>query len=267
MNSRIQSFKTKVERAFSRHAQSYDQHAGLQTLAAESCSEFLQSLGPGIPEGDFLEIGSGTGIFSSMLLKAFPERNITFSDLSAQMLNACRMRLAKQITQKHSFEIFDAEESKLNKSFAAISSSFAIQWFYQPLEGIKHLVSALKSDGVLVITFPGEQSCPQWREAAEKLDIPFTFNPMPKCSDMAEMAEELGIEFQYKEEIIDEQFDGALSMFRSIKELGAGTQKHELRLSVKQLRRLMTELENSAGSAGVKCSYQLITAVFRKVNT
>src|SRR5262245_43738136 len=90
------TYKTRVRDAFSRHVASYDMNAGLQAHAAGYSAELLAKLKEksAIPDGEILEVGCGTGLFTSKLVKLFPEHKITCCDLSNEMLAACRLRLS-----------------------------------------------------------------------------------------------------------------------------------------------------------------------------
>lgn len=264
-SSYVQSYKTKVQQAFSRHAQSYDHHAGLQAHAATQSAELLQNLKSkaAIPDGEILEIGCGTGLFSSKLVQLFPKRKIICSDLSPEMLKLCSMRLAAQENEQLEFQTIDAEELPEDPQYAIIASSFAIQWFYQPIEGLAKLFKALKPGGIVLFSVPGNQSCPEWKKAAAALNIPFTRNPLPSLKELQDLAIRSCMEFRLSDHQIEETHPDAISMLRSLKELGAGTQRNNLHMNCIELRRLLRELDRAAKP--LQSSYQIISGYFRKV--
>lgn len=271
MLSPISDYKLRVKKAFSKHALSYDLHAGLQAHAARHTAALLQSLNTrsAIADGEVLEIGCGTGLFTGEILKILSRRKIICTDISQSMLEACKLRiqLSKSANDLSGAEIvfktLDAEEMQTgNKEYAVIASSFAFQWFYNPIEGMSRLLKALKPGGVMIFSVPGNKSCPLWQKAARKLDIPFTRNPLPDLDEIQKLAGRSGMEFRLQSHLVNEHYRNALSMMRSLKELGAGTQRHNLSLSCVQLRKLLRELDSEM----LQDSYQVISGYFRRLH-
>lgn len=272
MISPSRSYKERVQEAFSKGATTYDSAAGLQFLAARITAKLIEENAHLIPEGPILEVGCGTGMLSSFLPAIFPDRQIIFSDISAEMIQHCRTRVISEKSKskkkdagqgQFEFRVLDAEELKTHSEYAAIVSSFAIQWFYQPFKGITRLLSALKPEGILFFSVPGDASCPQWRAAAEKLEVPFTRNPLPSYEELKDFADKMGFDFDLEQRVAEESYPDAKSMLHSLRILGANTQKSDVRLNYTQLRKLMKELDG--GDDGVALSYQVITGYYRRI--
>ena len=282
MLSPSRDYKERVQENFSRRAGTYDSAAGLQYLAARLTAQLIKEKAHLIPEGPILEIGCGTGILSSFLPEIFPDRQIIFSDLSADMVTICRDKMSAARAEKNAlsqasakkkkttessgtfeWRVLDAEELKTHSDYAAIVSSFAIQWFFQPFKGISRLLSALRPEGALIFTVPGDDSCPQWKAAANKLEIPFTRNPLPAYDELMDFAGKMGLEFDIKQRIAEETYSDAAAMLHSLQVLGASTQKSDMRLSYLQLRKLMRELDSCHDE--VNLTYQVISAFLRRV--
>ena len=238
----------------------------MQAHAADEVSELLSTIKSrlAIPEGDILEIGCGTGLFSSKLVDLLPGRKIICSDLSPGMLNACQLRLTLQNNsiEPVEFQILDAEYLPERTKYALIASSFALQWFFEPMEGLMRSFAALKPGGIVLFSLPGKGSFPEWKKAAELLNIPFTGNPLPGMDELQKLAVRCGMEFRIRDHFVQETYSDALTMLRSLKELGAGTQRHNMALSSLQLRKLMSELD-SRGKPLIS-SYQVITGYCRR---
>ena len=266
MTSPVELYKSRVSKAFSKHAATYDNHAGIQAYAANHAAAMIAGLQKktAIPEGEVLEIGCGTGLFSSHLAKLFPERKIICSDISPAMLDACRVRLKAQtrLDERLEFLALDAEDLEEESRFAVIASSFTIQWFFQPLDGLQRMLTALKPGGLLIFSVPGHESCPEWKSAADRLNLPFTRNPMPAMEQLQKLASANGLEFAIQSHFVQESHSDAIAMMRSLKELGAGTQRNNLKLSCMQLRRLLRELDGTVSPLQV--SYEIITGYYRR---
>lgn len=265
ISTQAHSFKSRVRQAFSAHAMSYDRHAGIQAHAAAHSAALLSSIKSrlAVPDGDILEIGCGTGLFSSRLVSLFPERRIICSDLSESMLQACKLRLTSEEPAGHlDFQVIDGEYLNESPAYAMIASSFTFQWFFEPLQGLMRLFTALKPGGILLFSVPGSESCPEWRQAAKELQIPFTRNPMPSTEQLQKLAVRSCMEFRINDHFVVETYPNAISMLRSMKELGAGTQRNGQQLSSRQLRRLLGALDNSGKP--IVTSFQVIAGYFRR---
>lgn len=256
------TFKARVRDAFSKHAGSYDNHARLQDHAAELTSQLLVQLKDKsfIPDGAVLEIGCGTGLFTNRFAKILPERTIVCSDISSKMVETCQKRMA--IHNNLEYCTLDAEELATDTQYALIASSFALQWFYNPVDGISRLISALKPGGLLLFSVPGDESCHEWRAASSKLGIPFTRNPLPKLTDLKDIALEKRMEFRLQDLNVEEIYSDATAMLRSFKELGAGTQRNNLEMTPVQLKSLLRELDLQ--SRPLKTTHQVIVGYYRR---
>jgi malonyl-CoA O-methyltransferase len=101
-----------IQQTFSRAALSYDRSASVQAKVAELLLEKLLVNSNSLISGPVVEIGCGTGLVSSRLVKQFPERDFVFSDLSDSMLSSCRQRLEESglATSRQSFLNVNAED-------------------------------------------------------------------------------------------------------------------------------------------------------------
>lgn len=269
MISPSRSYKERVQESFSRHASTYDSAAALQFIAARITAQLIEKNADQIPAGPILEIGCGTGMLSSFLPTIFPDRQIIFSDISPDMVLFCKNKIMENKEFRSPKEsrltwmVLDAEELKTHSEYAAIVSSFAIQWFFQPFKGISRLVSALRAEGALFFSIPGAESCPEWKNAAEKVDVPFTRNPLPSYEELIDFAKKMGLQYEIQKRIAEESYSDSAAMLHSLRELGANTQKGDMRLSCGQLRKLMKELDSTDEPTNL--SYQVLSGYYRRI--
>lgn len=269
MISPSRSYKERVQESFSKHANTYDSAAALQYMAARLTAQLIEKHSDFLPAGPILEVGCGTGMLSSFLPTIFPDRQIIFSDISPDMVLFCKNKLMDNKEFKApkesrlSWMVLDAEELKTHSEYAAVVSSFAIQWFFQPFKGISRLVSALRADGALFFSMPGADSCPEWKAAAERIDVPFTRNPLPSYSELIDFAQKMGLQYELQQRVAEESYNDASAMLHSLRELGANTQKSDMRLSCGQLRKLIKELDSSGDPTTL--SYQVLTGFYRRI--
>ena len=107
--------KQGVTKHFSRNVSTYDEYAVVQKLMASKLGVLAQK------QGDFkniLEIGCGTGFFTEILAKSFPQAKIRSTDISQEMLNFTQAKLShyKNIT----YEQADGENYSSGEKFDLI---------------------------------------------------------------------------------------------------------------------------------------------------
>ncbi|MCB1316237.1 MAG: class I SAM-dependent methyltransferase, partial [Leptospiraceae bacterium] len=92
----------------------------------------LQLTDTGMPTPRILELGAGTGLFSDMLLTAFPDAHLTLIDHSESMLNEARRRFTgygeqvKFICSDYSQLDSEVEMQNRRQSFDAVVSALSI---------------------------------------------------------------------------------------------------------------------------------------------
>ena len=145
--------KKAINKSFSQQASSYDVHANVQVSSAQALAKFLEEGIDKIPQGPILELGCGTGIFTTHLLKLFPDNFITATDASQSMLNQCE-RLLRPAPERLRLTLMDAEECAAEGTFAVVAASFSLQWVTDFYATIDRLLKPLKPGGQLVFFIP-----------------------------------------------------------------------------------------------------------------
>ncbi len=164
-----------VLRRFSAHAARYDGHAHVQRLSARdllerTVSSFSERKIPG-PEGEpapgegrafnILEPGCGTGIYTEMLLAAFPGASVVGVDLSEAMVRVASRRIRDPRAR---FVVADAEEIPGGK-YDLVSSNATFQWFLSFPQTVARMASLLDREGVLTFSFFGQGTYAELDEA------------------------------------------------------------------------------------------------------
>ncbi|MGV1015717.1 MAG: methyltransferase domain-containing protein, partial [Methyloceanibacter sp.] len=80
----------EIAARFGAHAESYEQHAGLQRAVADRLARLL----PDLERPNVLELGCGTGLFSRHLVQRYPEGRFILTDAAPAMIGQCRRNLA-----------------------------------------------------------------------------------------------------------------------------------------------------------------------------
>lgn len=246
---------------FTASAPYYDYYAVLQQRAAASLIQHLHEILPQLPAGPVLEIGCGTGAISKELVTLLPGRQLTLIDLSPGMIEKNRMALAPVITntpQRIEWQIGDAESINNRNHYALITSSLTLQWFENLPSSLGRLCSALVPGGVLLCSYLGDQSFPEWRQAANNLNLPCTANPLPNAQQIQSIVNELSYQNSTQEEMIRVSYPTVHDFFRSLKKTGTSTATSINKLKPNQLTRLINSWQEQSLGA-VTVTYQVNT--------
>lgn len=244
--------KRMIRSNFSDSVSYYDKSATLQRQAAERLAKALSPWKLSIPDGPILEIGAGTGFFTSHLLAMYPERKKVISDLSEEMIQYCRDKFRQSDSVQ--YRAVDAEKSDWpEKEYALIAGNYVAQWFNHPSKALSRISTSLKPGGLMLISVPASESFSNWRKYCLDLGIPFTGNFLP---DLEQMVIELSmgpVQVDYYEDDMMDSFDSVFDFFRHLKQSGTSTNLAGKQLSVKQLKLLNDYwLEKDGGQVNVQ---------------
>lgn len=245
------SLSKNVAREFGRSAKHYHQKAEIQKKVAEGLVASLLPWKDILPQGPILEVGCGTGFLTGMMVDQFPDGEFVITDASDEMVNFAKKELGE--SEKCSFEVLnvDAIENP-QPTYACIISNFAAQWFSDPAIGLEKLGQLLLPGGLLLVSFPGNQSFPEWYQNCLKLGLPYTANPLP---DVEEVVIKLSVgpfQIDYYENDLHQKFDDAFEFFKHIKQIGAGYSVSGKSLTGKQLKLLVNHWNEKESPVSVK---------------
>lgn len=261
--------REQIVEAFSRSAGHYAQFAGIQELAA---NQLIKSLNPWIdlvPRGPILEIGCGTGFVTKGLLYLFPHREIIVSDISQTMLDRCRLNLESEhlLNDRVTFRLLDGEQLEEVERYALIVSGFTLQWYHDPMFGLYRMIDSLLPEGLLLVSFPGDRSFPEWKRYCEQLDVPYTGNRLPNKEKLAVQISMKPMLIDEYEEMYGQSYDSAQDFFRCLKNIGAATSlphgDHTAKMTSVQFRRLI-RYWNQKHPNGITVTYNLVYLAGRK---
>jgi malonyl-CoA O-methyltransferase len=91
---------------------------------------------------NILEIGTGTGIYTSELRAKYPDANMTCIDISQPLLTG-----AMEKHPENSYICADGEHLPLRGEFDLITGSSTLQWFSNPQRSIPAMLKLLKPGG------------------------------------------------------------------------------------------------------------------------
>lgn len=250
-----------IEQKFSKKAHSYNSKALLQKYCAKKLVDHWIGNSQQLVEGPILEIGCGTGFVTREIATLFPKRHYLITDISQSMVSNCRKQIdAYSIpTEKLSFRVLDGEQFEETDKYALIVSGMAFQWFTNFENSLRRLLQGLKPGGVLLFSIPTSNSFPEWRHVCQKLQIPFTANPLPEI-DLLEKFSQESIEAIVWKEPYEVHHSTALHFFQNLKEIGASTPISGEQIKPIKMKKLIRYWDSFSSSS----TYQIAYCSFKK---
>lgn len=143
--------KQTIAKNFSRYAYLYDHYADVQFQAAH----MLLSQVPEDNISRILELGCGTGIYTSLLREKFKQAQIKALDISKGMLEVARYKLKQKNIQ---FITADAEKINLREKFDLITANACFQWFTDLTRDLVRYKKLLSPKGSIVFSIFGPKT-------------------------------------------------------------------------------------------------------------
>lgn len=256
------SKKQEIQHHFGKSALSYDKNADLQSRIADRLIASLKPWKAIIPEGPIIELGCGTGFVTEGLAALYSGRSIEVTDLSASMIEYCQQKFSD--TSHLNFSQLDAEYPPHKEPHYALTvSGFTAQWFDDPALTLGRWMQAIKPGGLLLVSFPGNESFPRWKKYCRELGLPYTGNTLPDVEEMVIKMSVDSSQVDYYEDTVTETFDSALDFFRNLKKVGASTQKEGRSLSASEMSLLINHWDSQSDNP-VEVDYHVIFLAVKK---
>ncbi|MGK7884693.1 MAG: methyltransferase domain-containing protein [Crocosphaera sp.] len=262
------SKKEQIANNFSKGVTNYLSHSQVQKESAEKLLKIAENSVISLPKGTILEIGCGTGFVTQGLIKQFPEHFFDIIDISQEMLNYCANNLQLSEAQKEliQFRKIDGENIKSDKNtYAAIISSFTVQWFEDIVKSLNRLINMLQPGGILLLSFPNDRSFPQWKNMCQQLNLPFTRNQLPNTEKLIQKLSIPPHKIYLLEERYTLNYKNAADFFRSIKIIGAGCNLKQEKLSIPEMKQLINYWNNKCHPHQVEVSYDVTFLLIKLV--
>ncbi|NGP86982.1 methyltransferase domain-containing protein [Fodinibius halophilus] len=248
--------KEKIAVNFGSAAPEYHKQATLQKEAAERLIASLKPWRDILPKGPIIELGCGTGFVTKGLATLYPNREIVATDLSPRMVEYCQEQLSD--FDNLTFAVRDAENVPEGEpEYALTISGFTAQWFKDPAQTLGKWLEAIKPGGLLLTSFPGNESFPEWKQKCEELGLPYTGNELPDIEELVVKMSLGPAQIDYYEDTVTQTFESAEQFFREFKYIGASTQKKGRALTPKELS-LLIDHWNESADGDITVSYHLV---------
>jgi len=254
--------KKAVQASFSKAASQYDQFADLQRETGFRLLALLPGYAPSqvvCSLSSILDLGCGTGYFSSLLSKQNNQANITCFDLSPAMLEQCKQRLINNC------QYIEGDVDCLpfaQNHFDLIFSNLVLQWSEQITKALMQLKITLKKDGKLCFSTLLDGSLSELKSAWQKVDDHQHINQFLSEEQVKRALHQAGfLRFTLVTETVTKKYSNVVDVMRALKGIGANHVHHGQknrtfgRQTLKQLERGYLPHRDENGM--YKLSYQV----------
>ncbi len=263
------SEKTSLNRLiaenFGSSVTAYHEQANVQKEVAERLIASLRPWRDILPPGPILEVGCGTGFVTKGIVDLYPKREKIITDLSDEMVSFCKDRF--QSVENISFQQLDAEQMEADEPrYGMTVCGFAAQWFKDPALTLGKLMEATRPGGLLLASFPGSESFPEWKKCCEELGIPFTGNDLPDTEEMVIKMSTGPVQLDYYEDTVTETYPSALHFFRHLKTIGVATHRSGRALRPAEMKMLINHWDKQ-NNGDITVSYHVVFLAVKRDHT
>lgn len=196
-------------------ATAYDKSAFLQEAVAKKLMQKALLIRD-VPT-TMVDLGAGSGIFSSMLVDHYPDSKITAVDYSANM---CRVA-----AQKPGFEVVCADARQLpfsDWSYRAVFSNCMLQWVPDYQRVLQEVKRVLAPGGFFLFSTFGPKTLPELRRAWAAVDDYKHVNEFVPMQALADQLSTQGfIDVVVSSEMIVVHYERIRKIFQDLKATGA----------------------------------------------
>ena len=243
----------KIKTNFDNAAINYLKYSNIQRFFAEKIIYYLKELN--IAEGEWIDLGSGTGLLADEIEKEFYNKKVSRIDFSQKML------FHNKLSSKKILWDLNKELPCSINNCALITSNFCIHWLKEPEKIIKNWFSKLKNGGYLIISYPTKESFPEWKETCKRIDIEYSglnfISPETLLKDFKSNEIYFSKNFFYLE-----NFPDVYRLFRSIINVGAQASKCK-RKTVKDFKAMQKFWPKNHNNT-VTLSWEINIQIFKK---
>ncbi|HIC90937.1 MAG TPA: malonyl-ACP O-methyltransferase BioC [Syntrophaceae bacterium] len=245
-------YKEKIKRAFSRAATTYDKYADLQKEVAIRLLRLINRK----DFSNILEVGCGTGNFTLILSRKFPEASITAVDFSAPMIEVASNKLNGKVR----FLLCDGEDLYSECKFDLITSNATFQWFENLEKTINNYRNFLEERGLILFSILGPSTFYELKEVFNQTHPDRGIN-FPSSRFLSLNRLEAALKRSFKEVKIEEviffrEYENIRELLKTIKYTGenVSVSGSGLFLTPSKIKKLEETYFKKFG--GIRASYQ-----------
>ena len=251
MNNRI--WNEEIKNNFSNAATDYLSYSNVQKYFAQKIVSFLKELN--LQQGEWIDLGSGTGLLADEIEKEFSTKKITRIDFSKKMLLQ-----NKKSSKKILWDLNNPLPPSINKC-ALMTSNFCIHWLDNPEKILRDWFSKLSAGGYLIISYPTINSFPEWKETCKETNIEYSGLILPNSKNIIKSFNSNEIFFSDKYLYV-EKFPDVYNLFRSMVKVGAQSTKCK-RKKVYELKKMQKSWPKKKNNL-VNLSWEISIQILKK---
>jgi len=217
--------KHAIKVKFSKAADSYDSYAKVQTDVALKLAEKLSLSQDTTGEKTILEIGCGTGNFTSMLADQFPAAKIVALDFSPEMIAKASHKLRKKNIEFICAEGEEFLQEASGESFDLVASNGSLQWFTDHDQALKNIARILLPEGIFLCSIFGPDSL---KKLGRGMKILFAYpgnvaaDAFPDVNTLQNCLNAYFTKGTVEQELIEKQYESVHDLLVHIKKTGTG---------------------------------------------
>lgn len=247
-------------------SETYHENADPEKDSAKRLADSLEPWRYSVPPGPILEIGAGTGIFTAHLRRILPKRSIFITDTSKEMITKARGNLSEEYGGGLlNFSQLDAEKDEIEgQKYALICGNHVVHQFENPAVTLEKLALGLKMDGLMLMSFPGEDSFKEWRTACVELGIPYTGRSMPGTESLVIHLSMGPVQVDFYEDQSMWYFENFEAFKSHMLSGGVMIEKDERQLTEKEIK-LLNENWDKTSSGTISLTYHNVFLAVKRI--
>jgi malonyl-CoA O-methyltransferase len=245
----------QIQTRFNKASKSYDDVAWVQKDAAEFLVDKLLKYQNFIPQ-TVLDVGTGTGYITELLLEKFPKSSFYLNDIATEMLEVCKAKFAK--TQNIYYLPGDMLELDADL-YDCVISNLALQWSTDLQYAINLLHS--KSSNIFAFSTLLDGTFAEWSHIINQYQSTQILN-YPKAEELISLCNKLkrnDQDFEYWLMDCPLSFENPVSFMRYLRSLGASAPGNLVHLS--NLKKLI-----KAEAQSLTVTYKIFFGMFRRIS-
>lgn len=211
-----------VSHSFSRAAETYDAHSGIQKQIADQLIGFVGQLSN---PAHILEIGCGTGYYTSHLVSAFPKAKFCINDISDAMLGICARRfVGKNVHLNIHYLMGDAGRMHFPEAYDLVTGNSTLHWLPDIAPAIHHLAGCLAPGGQWAMSVYLRDSFATLRAVLQDVmgaGLVLPVDRFPTREHLVSTAKASGLrDIQTEQLTFDQEFDSLRMLLLHIRQTG-----------------------------------------------